>query len=241
MDDLLKEKLALGRFHYLRKEYARAEAYLTQVVEENQSFADVYNMLGVCYHDQGMYQKAQRAFEAALRINPGYTDAALNLAITYNDTGKYREAQEAYQQALMRSGAAPGKLDHFVRGKLANMYAEVGDVYLSSGLYAEAIAEYQRALTLCPTFVDIRAQLAGAWRDWGRRDEAIAEYTEIVRQAPNYVPGRLNLGLCLYAAGRRQDAAEQWDAVLRISPGNRSAEMYLKFAGLGTNGTGARP
>jgi tetratricopeptide (TPR) repeat protein len=121
------------------------------------------------------------------------------------------------------------------------MYAEVGDVYLSSGLYAEAIAEYQRALELCPTFVDIRAQLAGAWRDWGRRDEAIAEYTEIVRQAPNYVPGRLNLGLCLYAAGRRQDAAEQWDAVLRISPGNRSAEMYLKFAGLGANGATARP
>src|SRR5512137_1538007 len=159
MDDPLKEKLALGRFHYVRREYARAEPYLTQVVEENQSFADVYNMLGVCYHDQGQYQKAQRAFEAAMRINPGYTDAALNLAITYNDTGKYREAQETYQQALSRSGAAPGKLDHFVQGKLANLYAEIGEVYESSGLYREAIGEYERALGLRPTFVDIRARL----------------------------------------------------------------------------------
>src|SRR5512136_3492545 len=143
MDEILREKLQLGRFHYARREYARAEQYLTQVVEGQPTFADVYNMLGVCYHDQGQYQKAQRSFEAALRINPAYTDAALNLAITYNDTGKYAEAQEVYQQALSRSGAAQGRLDHFVRGKLGNMYADLGDVFLSSGLYAEAVGEYQ--------------------------------------------------------------------------------------------------
>src|SRR5512142_2771267 len=122
LDDDLKQALALGRAYYLKKEYVRAERYLAQVVERNQSFADVYNMLGVIYHDQGQYQKAQRAFEAALRINPGYTDAALNLAVTYNDTGKYRDAQETYRQALSRSGATPSKLDRFVQGKLANLY-----------------------------------------------------------------------------------------------------------------------
>ena len=224
MDDSLKEMLTLGRSYYHRKEYARAEQYLTQIVEQNQSFADVYNMLGVIYHDQGQYQKAQRAFEAALRINPGYTDAALNLAITYNDTGKYKEAQDTYQQALHHSGAAPGKLDSFVQGKLANMYAEIGDVYASAGMHAEAIAEYQRALALRPGFVDIRAQLAASLRDAGRREQ--------VRQNPAYVPARLNLGLSLYASDRKQEAAEQWQAVLDLSPGNRNAEMYLKLAGM---------
>ena len=139
MDDTLKQALALGRGYYLKKEYALAEQYLTEVVERNQSFADVYNMLGVIYHDQGQYQKAQRAFEAALKLNPGYTDAALNLAVTYNDTGRYKDAQETYRHALSRSGATHGKLDRFVAGKLANMYADIGDVYLSSGMYPEAI------------------------------------------------------------------------------------------------------
>ena len=145
MDDILKQALALGRGYYLKKEYALAEQYLTEVVEQNQSFADVYNMLGVIYHDQGQYQKAQRAFEAALRINPGYTDAALNLAVTYNDTGRYKDAQETYRHALSRSGAKQGKLDRFVAGKLANMYSDIGDVYLSSGMFQEAIVEYRRA------------------------------------------------------------------------------------------------
>src|SRR5574341_2236182 len=152
MDDTLKEALALGRSYFNKKEYGPAEQYLTAVVEQHQSFADVYNMLGVLYHDQGQYQKAQRAFEAALRINPGYTDAALNLAVTYNDTGKYREAQETYRHALSRSGARQGKLDRFVQGKLANMYADIGDVWISSGMYAEAIREYRRALELGPAF-----------------------------------------------------------------------------------------
>ena len=162
MEESLKQALTLGRGYYQKKEYARAEQFLSQVVEQNQSFADVYNMLGVIYHDQGQYQKAQRSFEAALRLNPHYTDAALNLAVIYNDTGKYQQAQEAYRQALSQSGAAPGQLDRYVKGKLANMYAEIGEVYLSSGLYAEAIAEYRRALDLCPGFVDIRAQMASA-------------------------------------------------------------------------------
>ena len=232
MDETLKQALALGRDYYLKREYGLAEQYLTQVVEQNQSFADVYNMLGVIFHDQGQYQKALRAFEAALRLNPGYTDAALNLAVTYNDTGKYKEAQETYRHALSRSGARAGKVDRFVQGKLANMYADIGDVWLSSGLYQEAITEYRRALQLGPAFVDVRSKLAGALRDAGERDQAIKEYEEVVRQSPNYVPARLNLGLCLYAGGRKDEAVRQWRAVLELSPGNRNAEMYLQLAGV---------
>jgi tetratricopeptide (TPR) repeat protein len=231
LDDGLKQALTLGRAYYMNKEYARAEGYLAQFVEQNGSFADVHNMLGVIYHDQGQYQKAQRAFEAALRINPAYTDAALNLAIIYNDTGQYQAAEETYRQALSRAGAAPGQLDRFVKGKLANMYADIGDVWFSSGLHAEAAAEYERALALCPGFVDIRARLAAAHRDSGQRERAIAEYEEVVRQNPAYVPARLSLGLVLHAAGRRDEALAQWNAVLEISPGNRNAEMYLKLAG----------
>jgi len=231
LDDALKQALTLGRVYYLKKDYARAEPYLAQVVEQHQSFADVYNMLGVVYHDQGHYERAQRAFEAALRINPGYTDAALNLAVLYNDTGKYQAARDTYRQALDHSGAVPGQLDRFVKGKLANMYADLGEVWLSAGLYPEAVREYQRALELCPTFVDIRAKLANAHRDSGERDLAIAEYEEIVRQNPGYLPARISLGLALQAAGRRDEAVLHWRAVLEVSPGNRSAEMYLKLAG----------
>ena len=129
MDDALKQLLNLGRGYFEKRQYAEAEDYLTQVVDQNQSFADVYNMLGVIYHQQGQFARAQRSFESALRLNPTYTDAALNLAVIYNDLGKYKEAKEIYASALTRHQTSPLNLDPFVSGKIANMYADIGNAF----------------------------------------------------------------------------------------------------------------
>ncbi len=229
MDEALKQLLTLGRGYFEKKQYSQAEKYLTQVVEQNQSFADVYNMLGIAYHDAGQFARAQRAFEAALRINPAYTDAALNLAVIYNDLGKYQEAKQVYQSALTRQRSSPNRIDPYVKGKIANMYSEIADVFSSSGMLDEAIGEYRRALGLCPTFVDIRLKLADACRDRGDHAESLAQFDEILKINPNYLPGRVHYGIALYSAGRREDAVKCWEDVLERNPGNRSAEMYLNL------------
>ncbi len=229
MDEELRQWLTLGRGFFQQKQYAKAERYLAQVVERNQSFADAYNMLGVIYHDQGQFGRAQRAFEAALRLNPGYTEAALNLAVIYNDMGRYAEAREVYQGALGRHHTTPGKLDPFVRGKIANMYADIGDAYASSGLWTEAIAEYRRALDLGPAFHDIRLKLGNALRDQGDPAAALAEFQSIVAQNTTYLPARIAVGVALYSLGRKDEAITAWESVLALSPGNANAEMYLSL------------
>ena len=227
MDEDLKQLLTLGRGYFEKKQFALAEKYLSQVTERNQAFADVYNMLGIIWHDQGQFARAQRAFEAALRLNPAYTEAALNLAVIYNDMGKYQEAKEVYQAALERQKSAPGEMDPFVKGKIANMYADIGDVFASSGAWEQAISEYRRALALCPSFVDIRMKMGDGLRDARRHDEALHEFEAILEQAPSYLPGRIHQGIALYSAGRKAEAIAAWEAVLARSPGNKSAEMYL--------------
>ena len=87
MDDRTKQLLTLGREHYEKREFDKAEHYLKQVLERGSAYADVYNMLGVISHDHGQFEEAQKFFEEALSINPNYTEAALNLAVTYNDLG----------------------------------------------------------------------------------------------------------------------------------------------------------
>ncbi len=229
MNDALKQLLTLGRGYFEKKQYQQAEKYLTQVVEQNQAFADVYNMLGVVYHDQGQFARAQRAFEAALRINPNYTDAALNLAVIYNDMGKYREAREVYQGALGRQRSAPNQFDPFVKGKIANMYADIGDVFASSGMIDDAIREYRRALELGPTFVDIRMKLADCLRDLGDHPGSLAEFETLLATNPNYLPGCVHYGIALYSAGRKNDAIRVWEDVLATQPGHKGAEMYLNL------------
>lgn len=229
MDEPLKQLLTLGRAYFEKKQYAQAEQYLSQVVEKNQSFADVYNMLGIIFHDQGQLARAERAFEAALRLNPAYTEAALNLAVIYNDLGKYQEAKDVYQAALARQPTRPGEMDPFVKGKVANMYADIGDVYASSGLLPDAVGEYRRALALCPQFVDIRMKLGDALRDAGQHEEAVAQFEELLRQNPHFTPGRVRYGLALYSAGRVDDAQAAWRDVLARDPANKNAEMYLNL------------
>jgi tetratricopeptide (TPR) repeat protein len=229
MDEALRQLLTLGRGYFDKKQYREAEGYLTQLVEQNQSFADVYNMLGIIHHDQGQFTRAQRAFEAALRLNPAYTDAALNLAIIYNDLGRYREAKEVYSSALNRQRSNPRGIDPFVKGKIANMYADIGDVYASSGLLDEAVVEYRRALDLGPKFVDVRLKLANVLRDLHDYPSALGEFEALLSQAPNYVLGRVHYGITLYAAGKREEAVAVWEDVLGRNPGNKSAEMYLNL------------
>jgi len=229
MDEPLKQLLTLGRGYFDKKQFAQAERYLAQVVEQHPGFADVQNMLGIIYHDQGQYGRAQRCFEAALRINPAYTEAALNLAVIYNDMGRYDDARDVYQAALERQRREPGEMDPFVKGKIANMYADIGDVFASSASWHQAIEEYQRALALCPHFVDIRVKLGDALRDAGEHDEAISQFELAIEQNGNFIPARIHYGIALYSAGRRDEAVQVWKDVLERSPGNKSAQMYLNL------------
>jgi tetratricopeptide (TPR) repeat protein len=227
MDDKLREALATGRELYNKKEYVRAEPYLTQLSAEKVPYADVYNMLGVIHHDGGQFSKAQECFEEALRINPSYTEASLNLAVTYNDMGRYHEAKDIYLSALTSSSVAGGKLDSFVMGKLANMYADIAEVYLSAGAYEEAIAELRRALTLRPTFIDIRLKLAQALRDSGEPGDAQRELKTVLGQNPEYTPARIHLGITLFSLGETDESIQELESVLAEDAGNKRAQLYL--------------
>lgn len=229
MDERLRQLITLGREHYQAREYDKAEKYLAEVVKEHRGFADVFDMLGVICHAQGQFQRAQECFEEALKINPNYTEAALNLAVTYNDLGKYAQARDVYSRAIARSRAQPRSLDPFAKGKIANMHADLGAAYHGVGFYPEAVREYQKALELCPTFVDLRTRLAGVYRDIGDNASALRELEIVKTTNPKFVPARVALGLALWASGKREDAVREWEAVLAVEPGHKAAAVYLKM------------
>ena len=226
MDHKLREALTTGRELYKQREFVRAEPHLVLVTAAQLPYADVYNMLGVIYHDVGQFSKAQAAFEEALRNNPAYTEASLNLAVTYNDMGRYAEARDLYMGALTTSTKPGGKLDSFVMGKLANMYADIAEVFASSGCFDEAIAEYRRALGLCPMFIDLRLRLALALRDGGEGEASLRELRAILTQNAEYLPARLNLGLALFATGDHAAAIKELEVILAVHPENPRAKLY---------------
>ena len=128
---------------------------------------------------------------------------------------------------------APGDAripDPFVRGKIANMHAELGDVYHGIGLFPDAVDEYEKALSLRPEFPDIRTRLAQALFDSGLKDEAIAELLSVKAGRPDYLPGRILIGVFLFSTGRVKEAVDEWQEILSLDPENQRAKMYLRLA-----------
>ncbi|MGE0789049.1 MAG: tetratricopeptide repeat protein [Sandaracinaceae bacterium] len=242
MDERTKQLLSLGREHYDKREFDKAEHYLRQVLERGEDgFADVYNMMGVIHHDRGRFEEAQGCFEESLKINPNYTEAALNLAVTYNDLGRYDEAKKIYKAALTRGEESPGQLDPFVKGKIANLHAEVAQAYTDAGMLTEAMHELRKAVLLCPTFADLRLRLANLYRQQGDQDAARFELEEAVAAKPQYVPAHVALGVVLLALNDKDAALARWRDALKIDPGNKAAAMYMRMAEGMVDGTSTPP
>jgi tetratricopeptide (TPR) repeat protein len=229
MDENLKNLLTLAKGHYAHHDFVQARACLEQITEQHQGFADVYNMLGVVYHDGGLFTKAQSALERALQLNPKYTEAGLNLAVLYNDLGRYSEARSTYGQALALCREEKQGFDPFVAGKIANMHAEVADAYRQAGRLQQAIGEYQKALELRPTFADIRTHLATALMENRQHTLAAQELQRALLDRPEYLTARLQLGVCFYSMGKLEEAMQQWTQVTQQDPNNASAAMYTRM------------
>lgn len=220
-----------GKRAFQLQQFERAQKYFLELVEKDAHFADVYNMLGVINHNSGQFNDAVEYFERALKLNPKYTEALLNLAVLYNDLGEYQKARKLYNKVQLKSKEHKGsKMDPFIRAKLANQHADVGDVYEGIGFYKEAAEEYKKALKLAPSFHDIRCKLAICLREQRKFADATRELKKAIKDNPKYHYAQIQLGVTQYASGKTEEALKLWKNVLKKVPNHPGAQMYLRLA-----------
>jgi len=220
----------IGLKAFEEKNYSEAQYHLEEVVKVKGGFADIYNLLGVIYQMNGKVNDAITVFKKALEINPAYTEAALNLSIAYNERGEFDNAAEVYSTAKHRDqGEKSSYLDPYVKGKLANMHAELGSIYRDLAFYKEASEEYKKGLLLRPEFADIRTNLGIAYRGMNDFSKAVSEFEEALKINPYYAHARLQLGVTYYLMDHKEMAKSEWLKVLHETPDEKRAEMYLNL------------
>src|SRR6185436_17332195 len=125
---------------------------LTSLTEQGTRFADAYNLFGLSLAMLDRPWDALGSFDQALQLNPRYVEAYLNRAVVLNDLGKTEAAAADISRAAELGAADASGFPSVIANKLANAHAALGHDYRAARAFAEAIAQYRRALELRPHF-----------------------------------------------------------------------------------------
>jgi tetratricopeptide (TPR) repeat protein len=227
MDQRINQLIDRGQQSYERGDYVAALADFREVLAHSPRYADIRHLAGLCLSFLGQGEAALEEFDRALAINDQYVEAHLNRALTLNELGRYDEARQAFERAGYYEYATSGRFPAAITARLANVHAEVGDIYMEAGAPMEAAVQYRRALEMRPRFHDIRNKLAQALLNLGDLDGAEEQLKTALAGNPHYVPARMNLGLVYYRRGNPSQAAREWEECRVMEEENPQLRAYL--------------
>ncbi len=225
----------LAQAYFEDENFLEAEKLFNELIQSMpNSCADIYNNLGFIKHQAGDFEQSIDCFKKALEINPHYTEAALNLTIAYNDTEQYDKASSVFSKAVEfaneKDEKGKGKIDPFIKGKLANEHFKLGNTYFEVGLLDDAEEQYRKTLSMRPNFVDVITRLGITLREKGDYNGAIDTFRMAKEVKPHYTPAMIHLGITYYTNGFFDLALKEWEAVKKIDPQGKEVDIYLSLA-----------
>ena len=121
-------------------------------------------------------------------------------------TKNYGKAVQVYKEALDN---APG---------FAALYCVLGDIYLSTGYFEDAITEYKMAIWLDSFNIAAYRHLCRAYEEQGDYNQAIEIYNKLIAMAPNIPDLYSNLANIYYIKGEFDLAISNYQTAITLNP-----------------------
>ena len=146
------------------------------------------------YHRAGRVPEAEEILGKVLEIQPGNPDALYFLGIMALQGGKHAAAVEF--------------LDRASRAKVANpaFYHSIGEAFRSLNMLDEALACYQKALSIKSNLPETHNSMGCVYRRQGKLDKAIASCRKAVSLKPSFAEGHSSMGNAFLDQGRYDEA-----------------------------------
>ena len=158
---------------------------------------------------------AVESFRRALRLDSTYAAAHAALGEAYLKKYDIHKDKQWVDYA-QRSCAQALSLD----AKLAAAHSCLGSLYRQTGEYAEAAAEFNKALESEPTSDDAYRGLGAAYEGLNRFEDAEKTYQRAINLRPQYWAGYSWLGAFYYRRSRYSDAVQKFSRVIELAPEN---------------------
>ena len=221
-------------FHVVppREAMPKAKTAAAKAVEIDDHLAEPHVSLGyVSFIYDGDWSAAGKHFEQALALNPGYTGAHTFYAFYLSSLGRSEEALAVAKRAVDRDPASPAvshslavqlylakQFDQAIEqahntlemdARFAISYQVLGEVYLSKGMYREALLALEQFSALSRSSATSRALLAYSHARLGEHSAALRIIEELTAASKHSLVPALLFAL-IYAALDDQDQAFSW-------------------------------
>jgi TolB-like protein/class 3 adenylate cyclase/Tfp pilus assembly protein PilF len=170
------------------------------------------------------FVKSDALLRQMLEIDPRYAPAWSELARNFSH--KYSMGLLSSQEGYARAREAAEKA-LAIDPDYAPAHAQLGTIAMFENDLAGAARQFQRALAIDPTDLDVLRSAAGLLDNFGRPDEALALAEAVVRRDPVNAQAFFNLGLFQRNAGRYDAAIASFGTVLSLSPGRGGTHAQL--------------
>jgi tetratricopeptide (TPR) repeat protein len=98
-------------------------------------------------------------------------------------------------------------------------WINLGNIFMDTRRFQEAIEAYQKALKIDPNNVDVRVDMGTCYRYSGRPDKAVEHYRKAISINPKHINAHRNLAIVLaYDFGDRLGAAKEFETYLELAP-----------------------
>jgi tetratricopeptide (TPR) repeat protein len=105
---------------------------------------------------------------------------------------------------------------------------KLGHAYRHRKMPAEAIEQFQAAVSIAPSYADAHDQLGGIYEDLGMYDKALPELKAAAAINPAHDAVHYNLGLLYYNLGQKDNARIELTRALAITPDDRDTLELMR-------------
>ena len=197
-----------------------------------------YN-LGIAYLEAGQYNRAVPEFEAAIKLDPNFIGAHSALCRAYLEQNELENAGTAIAAALkLDANYQPALL---LYGTIIEAYHDRGKAHLDDKSYTEAVAAFQKAITLDadlgdnaqvnhPENTHIYVHLGAAYIGMKAYQQAIEALQHAIAQDADLVDAHYNLGYAYVEQGTYDQAIPHLERAIAIAPHLKRAHYNLARA-----------
>jgi superkiller protein 3 len=174
-----------------------------------------YAKLGEIFTMGEQTERGIMNYEKALAANPALTEVYVPLGLAYLKVGNISKADEFSVKA---DGAGSSGADA--------QYLHAMVLY-KQNKNAEALAAFQKTLTIDPNYSAARYYEAATYDRLNQSDQSIASYKRTVQTDPEFAPAWFDLGVAYYNAADYNNAANAYQQSIKYDPSNAEAHANL--------------